>query len=201
MPDVKYSDWAPEEDAVLKRLWLDGMPTKRIVDELPGRTYSSIAKRRGVLELPRRSGAGVDPKSRPEMQKIWNALKKRRATRAQLEQRAKVAHTTVSRFVKLFRGEIHICAWKPTGPKGELSEVLKAGSGKDVEKPDAATSSERSHRWWERCKREKPIYVGRRLARDAVLKRERQGTLAKRDIAAVALFGDYAPEASTPSGA
>lgn len=183
-------DWSPEEDATLRRLWLAFVPTKKIVEQLPGRTYASIAKRRGKLNLPRRSGAGVGPMDRPEMQKLWNALKKRKATRAQLAKRAAVGPATVSKFVKLFRSQFHVCGWAKADPNGDYAEVLRVGPGQDVPRPTPASASERCHRWWERCKRERPLDAGRRLAKDAVRRREREGKLVRRDPAAVALFGE-----------
>ncbi|TAM50212.1 MAG: hypothetical protein EPN57_20545 [Paraburkholderia sp.] len=165
------------------------MPTKKIVEQLPGRTYASIAKRRGKLNLPKRSGAGVSPMERPEMQQLWKALKKHKATRAQLAKRADVVPATVSKFVKLFRSQFHVCGWVKADPNGDYAEVLKAGPGKDAPKPAPASASERCHQWWERCKRERPLDAGRRLARDAVRRREREGKLVRRDAAAVALFG------------
>ena len=188
-PIRAISDWSPEEDATLTRLWLAFVPTKKIVEQLPGRTYASIAKRRGKLNLPKRSGAGVGPMDRPEMQQLWTALKKRKATRAQLAKRACVGPATVSKFVKLFRSQFHVCGWAKADPSGDFAEVLKAGPGQDMPKPAPASASERSHRWWERCKRERPLDAGRRLARDAVRRREREGKLVRRDAAAVARCG------------
>ena len=183
-------NWSPEEDATLTRLWLAFMPTKKISDHLLGRSVSAIAKRRQILALPRRSGAGVDPADSPEMQRIWKVLKQRPATRATLAKRAKVAHSTVSKFVKLFHGRLHVCGWTGIAATGDLSQVLKAGPGKDAPKPPHMTASERSHRWWERCKRERPLDAGHRIARDAERRREREGKHARRDAAAVALFGE-----------
>lgn len=190
MPDTKYTDWEPAEDATLARLWHGGVPIKKICEALPGRTRSAIAKRRAKLNLPLRSGNAADPKFRPEMQRVWKTLKRHAATRAQLEERAKVSHSTVSKFVKLFRAQYHVCGWVETGRNGALSEVLKAGPGNDVPRPAALTAAEKCHRWWTKCKRERPLDAGHRLARDEIRRREREGRLRRRDIAAIALFGE-----------
>lgn len=189
MPDTKYTDWEPAEDATLARLWIAGTPIKKIVDELPGRTYSAIAKRRQKLALPLRSGPAADPAAHPVMQKLWRTLKKRRATRAQLQKRSNAAHSTVTKFIQLYRPQIHICGWAG-GPRGAFFEILAAGPGDDAPKPAALTPSEKCHRWWEKCKRDRPLDAELRLARDRVRRRERDGKHVRRDIAAIALFGE-----------
>jgi len=183
-------DWATEEDVILMRLWKAGVPTKVIAEALPGRTPSAVAKRRQRLSLPRRSGKGADPANVPEMQRIWRALRKHPATRAALAARAKVSHSTVSKFVKTFRSQLHVCGWAASGASGDLAQVLKAGPGADVPRPAPIPPAERCRRWWDRCKRERPIDAGRRVARDGVRRREREGKHLRRDIAAIALFGE-----------
>lgn len=185
----RATDWSPDDDATLTRLWLAGLPAKKIAEQLPGRSVGAIGNRRQTLALPRRSGVGLDPRNTVEMQRIWKVLKQRPGTRAALARRANVAHTTVSKFIKLFRGQFHVCRWTGTAVNGDLAQVLRAGPGVDAPKPPRMTASERSRRWWDKCKRERPLDAVRRLARDQALRQERTGKLVRRDIAAVALFG------------
>ena len=46
--------WSAEEDRILKRAWLNGLPVQDICTLLPGRSYTSIAGHRKSLDLPSR---------------------------------------------------------------------------------------------------------------------------------------------------
>lgn len=179
-------DWTPADDVLFEQLWFAGEPLKKIADRFPGRSTHALATRRYQLQLPCRGGPKAIAADHPVMKRIWKALKRRPATRAQLVERAGVAMSTVVKFVHLYEGKIHVCGWDYRGPK---SEILKAGPGQDVPKPVAKSSKERCADWWQKARRERPDYAGHRVARDQVHRQERSGKLVRRDIAAIALFG------------
>ncbi|MDN7814897.1 hypothetical protein [Burkholderia vietnamiensis] len=182
----RLSDWTAADDALFERLWLAGEPLKKIADHFPSRSTHALSTRRYQLELPCRGGPKAIAADHPVMKKIWKTLKRRPATRAQLVARAGVSMSTVVKFVQLYDGQIHVCGWDERGPK---SEILKAGPGENVPKPAAKSSKERCADWWQKARRERPDYAGRRVARDHVHRQERSGKLVRRDIAAIALFG------------
>ncbi|MBR8234618.1 hypothetical protein K6W26_23070 [Burkholderia sp. AU42008] len=179
-------DWTPADDALFEQLWRAGEPLKKMADHFPGRSAHALSMHRCRLGLPCRGGPKAVAADHPVMQKIWKELKRRRATRMQLAERAGVALSTVVKFVQLYEGRIHVCGWTTGGAR---SEILKAGPGENVPKPAPKTRKERCADWWEKARRERPDYAGHRVARDRVLRLEREGKLVRRDVAAIALFG------------
>jgi hypothetical protein len=64
------SKWTPAEDAILRKLWGAGVPSRQIAEELGnGRTHGAVRERKSILELPPRdTGAPI----RTDRGPVWS---------------------------------------------------------------------------------------------------------------------------------
>lgn len=181
--------WLDEDDVLLTLLWDDPAPLKTHLHRFPGRSYDSLIQRGKTLGLPDRRGMRLARSEATVGARIREQMELEPGTTAELAARAIASKRTVQNFMERHRAEIRIVDYRPRGISGPPPAVFAWGAGDDVQRPAPQPATVAARKYYRKRRRD-PYLRELDAARQRIRYAERTGRLAKRDPAAVALFGD-----------
>ncbi|MBW9132909.1 hypothetical protein JNC05_27925 [Paraburkholderia ginsengiterrae] len=183
--------WSPEEDALLTRLWADPAPLKIHVHRFSGRSYDSLIQRgKKELGLPdRRRDMRLARSEATVGARIREQMEREPGTTAELAARSLASKRTVQNFIERHRAEVRVIDYRPRGISGPPPAVFAWGAGEDMPRPAPQDATVAARKYYRKRRRD-PYLRDIDATRQRIRYAERTGKLAKRDEAAIAIFGD-----------
>ncbi|MEM5371337.1 hypothetical protein V4C53_35630 [Paraburkholderia azotifigens] len=155
------------------------------------RTEKALSSRAREIGLPPRRKTVGSSFGRSN-DRIRAELQKEPGTLEEIAKRVSLSNSTVQRFMKQFRAEMHIRAYRPRNGAGYRAAVWAWGVRKDAKRPEAMTKKEAGARYYRNVKLHRPDMMARILARHKIRYAEKVGKLVRRDPLTAAFYGEAA---------
>ncbi|MDW3682981.1 hypothetical protein RA280_14735 [Cupriavidus sp. CV2] len=177
-----WNPWSPEEEALLRKHWGNGEPTKAIAILFPTRSAAAVLKHGYDM------GLGPRECRRPSFSPVWEGIKhalagSKKMTSSELAALLKVTPHAVQKQMKLRHGnEVRVGGFDV---RAHAPHVIRwaLGAGPDVPAPKRKSRKE-VNRAFSRRMRKDPEYCARQNQRARLRYAERRGKLIRRDPAA-----------------
>lgn len=181
----------PEHDALLSEIWEDPAPLKTHLHRFPGRSVDTLIHRAKAIGLPDRRAIRLARAEATTGARIREQMELLPGTTLELAARAIVSKRTAQNFIERHRADVHIIDYRPRGISGPPPAVFAWGPGEDKTRPQPQSPTVAARKYYRKRRRD-PYLRELDATRQRIRYAERTGRLAKRDAAAIALFGPAA---------
>lgn len=176
-----WNPWSPEEEALLRKHWGNGEPTKTVAALFPGRSASAVLKHGYDMEL------GPRECRRECFSPVWEGIKRALAGGAKMTANELAAHLKVSAHAVTTQLEKHHGTEVRVGGYASVHKSPAVnrwvlGAGRDATKPRRKTKQE-INRAYSRRKWKDPEWAARQTQRARLLYAEKSGKLIRPDAA------------------
>ncbi|KVC49890.1 transcriptional regulator [Burkholderia pseudomultivorans] len=184
-----WRKWSEHEEADLARVWTADGPMKLYLDLFNGRSVEAVLAHGlqiGLGERPNRNACAGHPNAAA----ILRVLAQGPMESVELSAKTGISRRTVMKHLKLLHaeGKVYIARWERFSVSGYPCRVYAVGKREDARRPAVRTPGQK---WRERMadlKKNRPDEYVRVMARRRA-NAQRRTQVARRDIAAVAMFG------------
>jgi len=185
----RFAFWTPEEDAILKTYWSTRKPMDEWMHLLPGRTRRGTYAHAKIIEL--------GPRPRPYISTLWNdvvtllADRKPRSIQQISDETGWSDRWIRSQIRRRIGEEIYIAKWIPKAKNGtQPTAMFLIGNEKNADKPKPLPRDVIQKRYMDRMKKKSPIDYQKKIARETLKRRVRNGKpiVTQADPAAAWMF-------------
>ena len=177
--------WTPEEDALLRKVWHNGVKLAALIELFPGRCPEGLYDR-GTLRLKLgKRRAKQDYDAFYNWKTISAQLKRKPMTAKQIAEATGISHNQVLDLLKRRHGRlVYVFDWTTQYARGGAAKIWALGDEPDAPAPAKIGRKASVKRYVQRLAKEEPEKLERWKKAQQIRDREKAGTLVKRDIAA-----------------